>query len=220
MTLHTRAGCTVGSLNCNAGNAYQGCSIHAQNGGTFGPSFNANPGGGGVYAMEWVTGDNGFIKIWVFPRNSIPGDISSGNPRPESWRAPNAHFPFGSSTCPSNHFVNHNIIINLAFCGDWAGATFGQHCAWTGKSCADYMRNNHGALSDAYFEIVGVKLYQKNRAQAVEDTNTNSLESNTQSTEKSLTIAVICLGALVILLVIVVFVVFFLYRRSRVVEKA
>jgi len=164
MTLHTSAGCTVPpNLNCNAGDAHNGCGFRAApSSGTFGSSFNNNPGGGGIYAMEWIPNNQGGIKIWSFPRNEIPADILAGRPNPPTWRTDTgfAKFPFGNN-CPSNHFVNHKIIIDLTFCGDWAGQTFGNDCRNIGKSCNDYLNGNKGALSDAFYQMLSVKLYQK-----------------------------------------------------------
>jgi len=239
MTLHTSPGCRMGNLDCNAGTAFIGCGIHDPNGGTFGASFNNNPGRGGVYAMEWVAGNNGFIRVWTFPRNQIPGDLSSGRPKPSSWPAPRAHFPFGGA-CNSNHFVNHNIIIDLTFCGDWAGATFGQQCGHIGKSCPDFLRNNAGALSEAYFEIFGVQLYRSANSQAVADEDPSfnstiaieqeqqqqlplSVQQNSQSAVTSgntLAIVTLCLGVVTTLLVLVIVgLVIMLRRKVMIVEK-
>lgn len=38
--------------------------------------------GGGVYAMDWR--EEG-IRIWFFPRISVPVDIRNGNPTTASW---------------------------------------------------------------------------------------------------------------------------------------
>jgi len=162
MTLHTSAGCTVPpNLNCNAGNAHNGCGFRAGVSGTFGDSFNNNPGGGGVYAMEWIPNNQGGIKVWSFPRNKIPADILAGTPDPTGWRTDTgyAQFPFGNN-CPSTHFVNHKIIIDLTFCGDWAGQTFRNDCPNEG-TCTNYLKGNATALSDSYFQMLSVQLYSK-----------------------------------------------------------
>jgi hypothetical protein len=39
--------------------------------------------------MQWTSS---FIKIFFFPRNAIPADITSGNPDPTKWGLPNANF--------------------------------------------------------------------------------------------------------------------------------
>jgi len=182
-------------------------------------------------------------KQWIhptldFPRNQIPGDLSSGRPKPSSWPAPRAHFPCGGD-CNSNHFVNHNIIIDLTFCGDWAGATFGQQCGHIGKSCPDFLRNNAGALSEAFFEIFGVQLYRSANSQAFADeepiNSTIAVEQeqqqlplsvqqqNSQSpitSGNTLAIVTLCLGVITTLLVLVIVgLVIMLRRKVMIVEK-
>jgi len=197
MTLHTSAGCNANG-NCNAGNANQGCSVDAASSQTFGPGFNNNPGDGGVYAMEWDTSSG--IKIWVFPRNVIPGDISSGKPNPSGWPTNYGYvyFPFGSS-CPSNHFVNHNIIVDLTFCGDWAGAVFSSQCSWTGQSCTGYLTGNPSAFSDAYFEILSIKLYQKAGDSAVADNSTVFVNSAQTAVNPTLSVVLVTLTTLILI---------------------
>lgn len=120
MTLHTNPGCTMpssgrsmtgwaGNLDCE-GNA--GCGVSASQPNSYGPSFNAN--GGGFYAMERTTD---FIKVWFFPRNSAPGDMSSGasSVNTDNWGTPSAYFP--NTQCNIGAmFDENNIIINLTFC--------------------------------------------------------------------------------------------------------
>lgn len=95
-----------------------GCGIESSSASSFGTPFNG--GGGGVYAMEWTTSS---IKIWFFPRNSIPADLAAGNaPDPSKWSTPQASFQGGCDI--GRHFVNHQIVIDTTFCGDWAGAVW------------------------------------------------------------------------------------------------
>ncbi len=61
-----------------------GCHVEAPVG-TFGQSFNDQPGGGGFLAARFETDG---IKIWQFPRNSAPADISSDTPDPTKWGKP------------------------------------------------------------------------------------------------------------------------------------
>ena len=44
-------------------------------------------------------------------------------PSPESWGLPMVHFPLGQD-CDEEHFSKLKIVINLTFCGDWAGSKF------------------------------------------------------------------------------------------------
>jgi hypothetical protein len=61
--------------------AGQGCGGTSTNSfGTYG--FNWNQQGGGVYAVDWRKEG---IRIWAFPRKSIPADILSGNPTTNGW---------------------------------------------------------------------------------------------------------------------------------------
>jgi len=161
-TLHTNPGCDMSSVdrskfsgnmvqaNCAAaGNA--GCGITTSQG-TYGQSFNDHQGG--VFAMEW-TGDH--IQMFYFPRSGIPGDISSNKPNPGGWGKPYAYFQLGGN-CPTSHFGNHQIVLDLTFCGDWAGAVFGSQCPGKGD-CATYVKNNPGAFADAYWIINYIKVF-------------------------------------------------------------
>jgi len=159
-TLHTNAGCTMagtptntytgklGNANCE-GNS--GCGIQT-GAGTYGAPFNNHQGG--VFALEW-TGN--FIRSYYWDRSHIPADINSEKPNPAGWGLPFANFPFGSN-CPATHFHDHAIVIDLTFCGDWAGAVFGSQCPNKGN-CNDYVKNNPGAFKEAYWTIHYIKVY-------------------------------------------------------------
>jgi len=172
-TLHTNDGCDMShestSLfsgtwakdgNTIASNCYvkapgqsanQGCSITAgQN--SYGAPLNAN--GGGVYVTEW---NSTLIRMWFFPRDRIPGDIK--NPNPDGWGIPYAFFTLGQY-CPANHFTDQSMVINLTFCGDWAGAVFGSSCPNDG-TCANFVRNQPGQFKEAYWLINYVSVYQQ-----------------------------------------------------------
>jgi len=161
MTLHTNAGCTVGNQwqtgrtvqsNCDVaatGNA--GCGVQTVKGNSYGTSFNRN--GGGIYAMERTDVS---IRVWFFPRNAIPGDVVN-NPNPCKWGQPDADFQIGNN-CPKSHFGPHNIIFNVAFCGDWAGAVFGQQC---GGDCVNYVRNNPNAFSESYWSVNSLSFHTR-----------------------------------------------------------
>jgi hypothetical protein len=167
VTLHTSSGCSMsnsgsasgsvlGSADCNAGNGNIGCSQSTSSTQAYGTGFNAI--GGGVYAMDWTSSA---ISIYFFPRGSIPGDISSGNPNPSSWGAPQAMFS-GSGCNIDAHFMNHNIIIDTTFCGDWAGNVWSSgSCAAKADTCQDYVANNPGDFVEAYWLINSVKVYKQ-----------------------------------------------------------
>ncbi|RUS31702.1 concanavalin A-like lectin/glucanase domain-containing protein [Jimgerdemannia flammicorona] len=168
MTLHTNAGCTMAGVKRNQSGttvtpncdvkapgqyANQGCGVTDTRTNSYGAGFNSNKGG--VFVTKWSPSSG--IQIWFFPRNNIPQDIIDGNPKPASWCLPNANFPFKS--CPSSHFKGHQIVVDLTFCGDWAGNVFGQMCPGKGD-CASYVKNNPSAFKQAYWAFRSFKVYQ------------------------------------------------------------
>jgi hypothetical protein len=176
-TLHTGDGCDQasedistftgkwsdnnGSPNDNcyiyAPNQYSntGCSIVGQDN-SVGAAFNNNGVGGGVYALEWDTESQ--IRAFYFPRNLIPSDLLNGTPNPDSWGKPYARFEIGKDFCTSDHFHGHNIIFDNTFCGDWAGAVFGNSCGWN-VSCESFVQNNPSEFVDSYWLINYVSVY-------------------------------------------------------------
>lgn len=169
VTLHTSSGCSMSNAgsasgsylqnaDCNSNNAYNGCSQGTSNAQGYGSGFNAI--GGGVYAMEWTSSA---ISIYFFPRNSIPSDISSGRPNPSGWGAPQAKFS-GNGCNIDQHFMNHNIIFDTTFCGDWAGNTWSSSqgsCASKAATCQAYVANNPADFANAYWLINSVKVYKQ-----------------------------------------------------------
>ncbi|KAF2168670.1 glycoside hydrolase family 16 protein [Zasmidium cellare ATCC 36951] len=167
MTLHTSPGCTVsvgsggqsgssvGDPACGDGGGYNGCPVVSNTGTSYGTPFD-NVKGGGVYAMQW-TGSN--IKIWYFPRNAVPSDISSGKPNPGGWGQPQANF----AGCDfSSYMKNQNIIFDITFCGDWAGQVWNNYasCKNSNPSCNGYVAQNPNVFSDVYWLVNSVKVYQ------------------------------------------------------------
>jgi hypothetical protein len=159
-TLHTNAGCDMSKVDKNSftgrsvstnclGNS--GCGIVA-NMANYGEPF--NQAGGGVYVMEWTTD---FIRTFYFGRNNVPQDINSGKPQPNNWGKPYALFDLGSN-CPDSHFVAEVIVINLTFCGDWAGNVFSQQCKNMG-TCSAFVKDNPNKFSDAYWRINYVSVF-------------------------------------------------------------
>ena len=133
-----------------------GCGVSDQDANVYGSGFNNN--GGGVYAMEWTSSS---IKAWFWPRNAIPGDVSSGSPNPSSWGTP---FANQADNCDiSTHFAQHNMVFDTTFCGDWAGSVFASDpvCgSQAGGNCQTYVASNPGAFQDAYWAINYVSVYQ------------------------------------------------------------
>ncbi|KAK7029619.1 hypothetical protein VNI00_014317 [Paramarasmius palmivorus] len=113
------------------------------------------PNGGGAYASE-LSSDG--IKIWFWPRGSIPADVEAGAPIPSSWGTPVANWA-ASSCNPDRYFSNQAAIFDTTFCGDWAGGVWNdagipgqeQSCAArTGVStCEEYVRNHGSAFTEA-----------------------------------------------------------------------
>lgn len=116
MAMHTSRNCTIagsgqtGTLvtnNCFVRAADQpenaGCGVSSASDASYGTGFNA--GNGGVFAMEWTSKA---IKIWFFPRGSIPVSIGAGIPDPTTFGAPAANFQ-GSCDIES-HFGPQKIV--------------------------------------------------------------------------------------------------------------
>ena len=176
-TLHTNENCNMateptslfsgswidGNTNCNVfetGNA--GCSIVSDQTNTYGKSFNDVQGG--LYAMEWTSD---FIRVFSFPRASIPANALSSSPNPNdpSWGKPVGYWTLNDASCSSDHFKEHTVTFDITFCGDWAGATFSSACpveaAANGGSCNQYVQNNPQAFEDTYWLINSLKVFKQ-----------------------------------------------------------
>jgi hypothetical protein len=177
--------------------ANQGCVAISDKNNTLGSGMNDN--GGGIYVLEWDP-IGGYIKSWVFPRNSNDDDdhddipinlqqslLNNNNNNttttiidPSSWSTlPYAYFAIGeNSGCSANHFQNHRIVINLAFCGTVAGNRFATDCPVLYKKynkLTGYKNSSVAACNayidsyevqevlnnNAYWQINGVYLYQR-----------------------------------------------------------
>ncbi|KAI9676425.1 MAG: hypothetical protein M1817_000582 [Caeruleum heppii] len=169
MALHTSKGCTMNvkrkatgevlSNNChNATNNNQGCAVRGEVD-TFGAGFNQN--GGGIYAMEWRSAG---IRIWFFPRSSIPPSLDPSspapNPDPSTFGTPLADYP--STDCDINkHFRNQSIVANVDLCGTWAGQpeVYNTQGGCPGL-CSDRVANSPEAFEQAYWEFGNWWVYQ------------------------------------------------------------
>ncbi|KAF2653394.1 glycoside hydrolase family 16 protein [Lophiostoma macrostomum CBS 122681] len=174
MSLHTSPNCTISSTpstslgrivttNCDINAAGQtsnaGCGIESPSTSSLGTPFNA--GGGGVYAMEWTTSG---IKIWQWARADVPDGVRAGGASLDTsmWGTPQAGF-LGGDCDFDRHFLNHQIVIDTTFCGDWAGALWGANAECTAKaaSCNDYVANNPSAFAESYWTINSLKVYKQ-----------------------------------------------------------
>ncbi|TFY64735.1 hypothetical protein EVG20_g5848 [Dentipellis fragilis] len=169
MTLHTSSGCTMPASRTESGTPTQndcnvavnnnaGCGVLENDPNSYGPNFNSN--GGGWWAIERTST---FIKIWFWTRDDVntPSDVKNGagSVNTDNWGRPDAYFPNTSCNFAS-HFGPHNIIINLTFCGDWAGSSSVWASSGCPGTCVDYVNNRPADLKNAYFEFPWIKVYQ------------------------------------------------------------
>lgn len=168
VTLHTGPGCHINNegtmdstelkeTDCNAGDAFMGCTQSTSSNENYGDGFNAI--GGGVYAIDWTEQR---IAVWFFPRGSIPDNVMSENPDPSTWGPPLAGFNGGEGCSIPQHFVQNSLVFNIALCGEWAGEVWGQNpeCTALASTCGDYVAQNPGAFSEAYWLINSVRVFQ------------------------------------------------------------
>ncbi|KAI8898809.1 concanavalin A-like lectin/glucanase domain-containing protein [Globomyces pollinis-pini] len=167
MLVHSRPGCffNISGRLCEANPIVNrgGCGTPTPPGYAGRPWNNNN---GGILAMEWVPLSAGWIKIWQFPRGSIPEDILNGKPEPNNWPTPLNTFPFGE-LCGVESFGPQQLVINTAFCGDYAAdpAIWGRTCGLNspvqsrGATCADYVLSPQMDYSEAHLTLKSVKVY-------------------------------------------------------------
>lgn len=170
-TLHTSHNCsmpnntiqsgTFTTTNCDASVAYNiGCAVKlTEDNNSFGPRFNNI--GGGWYAMERTLH---YIKVWFWERDDpfVPLDVSSGAwiIDTDNWGIPAAHFPNNTECDIQSHFGGNHIIINLTFCGSWAGNPALYNASGCPLDCVTYVNNNPTAFTNAYFQISSMNIYK------------------------------------------------------------
>ncbi|KAJ6610875.1 concanavalin A-like lectin/glucanase domain-containing protein [Mycena sp. CBHHK59/15] len=171
VTWHTGPGCTlaiesnytgtvvqsngVPNADCDGNaNGNAGCGITEWSRASYGPFFEAQ--GGGVFAMKWD--ETGIASPGdSFYRSAIPQDITSGSPNPANWGTPVA--ALAPAACdPLTFFVNHSIIFDITFCGDWAGNSY----ATSGcpGSCSTRLMDPSNFVN-ASWSINSLKVYRK-----------------------------------------------------------
>jgi hypothetical protein len=193
ITLHTSAGCSIsnnggfsGAIttpNCDVNAAGQptnaGCQIASSDGRSYGSGFNAI--GGGVYATEWTSDA---IRVWFFPRGSIPSDASGSNPNPAGWGTPMAMFSGGCNIDSS--FQNQQIVFDTTFCGDWAGNVWSSSsCAAQAPTCQAFVQNNPSAFQQAYWSINSLKVYQSSGSEPAVQSNAEPTTPTAQPSVQS-----------------------------------
>ena len=171
MTLHTSPNCAVTggsggllqpySQDCNtAVNGNEGCSFHETNPASYGTTLNQD--GGAIYAMEWTS--DGISIWWWGGGNPAPADVLGDNPDPTAWGPPSSQWA-GDGCVWDQHFLTHQIIFDMTFCGDWAGQVFATDPVCSAKgACTDYVANTPGDFSESYWSVNALKLYQDNGA--------------------------------------------------------
>lgn len=166
VVMHTSGTCSLkdegmsGAVNatgCGEELGPVGCVIEGEQG-SYGTSFNSQ--GGGIYALEWT---EEHLKIWFFPRHSIPPSIASGKPDVSKFGIPMALVKEGCDV--ANVFKPQSFIFDTTFCGDWAGGVFGKSgCPMTDsdsfQSCHNFVAQNPEKFKETYWEINSVKVYE------------------------------------------------------------
>lgn len=183
ITLHTAPGCTVemppanvaGTLSqtdCNAGDGADGCSTAApayvslrqDHIATAGTPLNQQ--GGAVFVTEWTTTG---VSVWIFARAAVPAALNTLAPSTADFPPPVARFA-GADCDFATAFRDMALIVNIDFCGDWAGkiwASSGAAAATGVSTCAEYVSDNPRAFAEAYFEIISLEVYSSGPAPGV-----------------------------------------------------
>lgn len=180
MSVHTSDGCYLQGENmrstlnptggdnrhCSIYNSVQACGATSTRDGIAGHSFNNQ--GGGVFAVE-ISYERG-VRMHVFKRNEIPGDILGGSPNPSSWGQPDYEVPSGSCN-PGHYFRELSFLIVNTMGGTMSSGTFnnayagnsGVDCgATTGQDPWNFIKNNGGQLRDeGYWVINSYSSYSK-----------------------------------------------------------
>ncbi|KAI0852586.1 glycoside hydrolase family 16 protein [Daldinia vernicosa] len=167
---HTTTGCKSPSAGFTGKQGRANCSPTLDNTGcdtvsppsdttSYGDAFNAE--GGGVYALEWDSED---LKLWHFPRSTIPDNIVYAHvlgPDPSTWGPPQAVFG-GSSCSPDEYFFNMSLVLNINFCGDYAGKIWGKtdQCNRLAPTCEEFVAGNPDSFQNAYWDINFIDVYQ------------------------------------------------------------
>jgi len=179
-------------------NGNNGCSVNAPYTSSYGPVFNTY--GGGWYAVERTSQ---FIRVWFWSRNgtTTPSEVSSGaqDINTDNWGTPIAYFP--NTNCDlTSRFGNLNIIIDLTFCGNWAGDDFND--AGCPGNCTDYVNNNASSFVNAYWDFAAARIYSPSSSSNATSTSshlsTTSMSSSTPVVNRINTPQVISAAALLV----------------------
>lgn len=111
--------------------------------------------------MQWTSQ---FIKVWFFPRGSIPSTLSTTRPDVSRFGTPQAVFQ--GACIIDQKFRDHRLIFDTTFCGDFAGNTYRQNgCPMYNmqdqiQACVRYVAETPGAYRYGWWEINSIKIYQ------------------------------------------------------------
>ncbi|KAL2870600.1 putative GPI anchored endo-1,3(4)-beta-glucanase [Aspergillus lucknowensis] len=197
IVLHTSGSCDVAgghkmsgdltSGECGEASGTIGCVVQGQQGSS-GTPFNKQ--GGGVYAMEW---QREFLKIWYFPRSSIPESLTAGKPDTATFGTPMAHL---QGTCNfEERFTHQKLILDTTFCGEWAGNVYGDSgCPLSDpgnpmQSCINYVAQNPAQFKEAYWELNSIKIFKTGGTTETEEqpeTTVSSTKTKTRTEEATL----------------------------------
>ncbi|OMP84383.1 putative endo-1,3(4)-beta-glucanase [Diplodia seriata] len=176
MVVHTGENCSLSTprraalagLEGNCAGS-EGCRVRATTADSYGDAFNANAGG--VYAVQWTSAA---IKIWFFPRDRVESEVGEWLRDLDAGTAldiarlglPQAAFAGGRGCNVDEHFVEHRLIFDTTFCGDWAGNSWPSKCpSVAGKkkkeSCEIYVGAHPEAFEEAYWEINSVAVFKE-----------------------------------------------------------
>ncbi|KAG9315694.1 glycoside hydrolase family 16 protein [Chiua virens] len=164
----------IAGVNCAAAETgNDGCGVQFSDKASFGPEFNSIGGGWYVCTLDSRKGadshhryalerNNSQIRAWFWPRTDgqVPDEVKSGSAHDiidtDEWGMPAADW--SSDECDfSKRFGPHRIVINLTFCGDWAGAVYSS--SGCPDTCENYVNTNPGSFSSAYFEFSAIRIY-------------------------------------------------------------
>ena len=109
--------------------------------------------------MQWASSG---IYVWFWPRGQVPADVKAEKPNTWAWGKPLATFESGADGgCDfDNAFSNQNLVFDTTFCGTWAGSVWGDSsCSKLAPTCEQYVRENPGAFTEAFWLINSVKVY-------------------------------------------------------------
>ncbi|KAG8835958.1 hypothetical protein FRC17_010927 [Serendipita sp. 399] len=177
MALHTDSECTAprenpGQTGSPNGN-FLDCQIHRNADGTYSNTagcavLDPNPasysefaaGQGGVWVTEYSAQA---VKIWFFPRASVPDSLKSGDSLDTTTLGtPTALFAQSDACDMTQALRPQHMVITLTACGSWAGLndTIQATCGpLTEVSCYEQYVHDPNNFHDAFFEIASFKIF-------------------------------------------------------------